>query len=783
MSLHTKEDRSQHLPTTAINVDEEQTEGRDSEVGSGSATSSDAFVLDEEAVTNKEPGDSEKIVISLSSETREKLGLKTEAEHSSDIPLHPALVAEWSKWIKKGLYEEDEEKKCEAEEQKIFEEIMKKFPRKETLLTEAPKLNPKILAYMSATAKNRDRHFLSSPNILRSAIVALGSNISLILKLENGEATNSLLHLLGNAGKLLTSLHYNYSAMRRAFILPGVDEKYKDLLKKTDITEELFRKNLFEKLKHSKSLCKVVEDLTPYRQPKKVLKNSSSGNRKSLPGNYRSQPRQEQYRGSQGALKFRNRQGSQNNFQWNKKGQQELRQIKPNQFKHGTFRFVLNLKKLNEFIKTTHFKLEDARMTQKLLLRSDYLAKLDLENAYYLKPMSKDSSKYLKFIFQGQYFEFTCLPFGLSVVPCVFTKLLGPVVYQPSAGEEAIPDSREIIKEAFIRKGMPNSSLDIFVASLSSATLKQYANPLRQWYSFCKEKKLDPFHPEDGTVIEMLPKRFEERASYSTLNTLMFRIALGSENEIRCTSLTTSKTSNLESLQTGKLISICSLNLKQLRSAISLVSDNCVGQSKNVSRLFKGIFMLRPSRLRYNRTWDIIVAFKKIEEWFFLENLPLETLTERLVLLLALGTAHRVQTLALIKISNVKQNVNGYEIEIPDCVKSSSLKAFQPILMLPRFLNNPKICIASTLERYMETTAGLRGDIDYIFVTTKKPIKAAAPGIISRWIRAALAKCKIDNNFTAHSTRHAATSAALKKGVSCNPNPVTTRNMTQGISE
>lgn len=32
----------------------------------------------------------------------------------------------------------------------------------------------------------------------------------------------------------------------------------------------------------------------------------------------------------------------------------------------GTFRFILNLKKLNEFILTKHFKLEDGRTAEKL---------------------------------------------------------------------------------------------------------------------------------------------------------------------------------------------------------------------------------------------------------------------------------------------------------------------------------------------------------------------------------------------------------------------------------
>lgn len=96
----------------------------------------------------------------------------------------------------------------------------------------------------------------------------------------------------------------------------------------------------------------------------------------------------------------------------------------------GTFRFVLNLKKLNEFIRTKHFKMEDGRTAEKIIFKNYYLAKLDLENAYFLIPVDEDSSKYLRFIFQGQYFEFVCLPFGLNIAPLIFTKVMRPIVNQ-----------------------------------------------------------------------------------------------------------------------------------------------------------------------------------------------------------------------------------------------------------------------------------------------------------------------------------------------------------------
>ena len=96
---------------------------------------------------------------------------------------------------------------------------------------------------------------------------------------------------------------------------------------------------------------------------------------------------------------------------------------KPN----GSFRFILNLKKLNKFIRTTHFKLEDTRTAAKLIFPGYFMCKVDLQDAYYLVPIHPSSRKFLRFRFSEQIYQFTCLPFGLSVSPFIFTKLIKPI--------------------------------------------------------------------------------------------------------------------------------------------------------------------------------------------------------------------------------------------------------------------------------------------------------------------------------------------------------------------
>ncbi|KAJ8948464.1 hypothetical protein NQ317_018874 [Molorchus minor] len=83
--------------------------------------------------------------------------------------------------------------------------------------------------------------------------------------------------------------------------------------------------------------------------------------------------------------------------------------------------------------------MEDARTATRLIRQNTYMASLDLQDAYYLLPIHEDDRKYLRFLFEGQLYEFTCLPFGLASAPYAFTKLLKPLVqYLRSRGVTCI---------------------------------------------------------------------------------------------------------------------------------------------------------------------------------------------------------------------------------------------------------------------------------------------------------------------------------------------------------
>lgn len=94
----------------------------------------------------------------------------------------------------------------------------------------------------------------------------------------------------------------------------------------------------------------------------------------------------------------------------------------------GGKRFILNLKSINKYVIAPHFKMEDLSTATKLISPNSFMATIDLEDSYLLVPVHVSCQKYLRFLFQGEIFEFTAMPFGLSSAPYIFTKIMRTVV-------------------------------------------------------------------------------------------------------------------------------------------------------------------------------------------------------------------------------------------------------------------------------------------------------------------------------------------------------------------
>ena len=100
--------------------------------------------------------------------------------------------------------------------------------------------------------------------------------------------------------------------------------------------------------------------------------------------------------------------------------------------KDGSYRLILNLKNLNQFVQYHHFKMENLKSAITLMSPNCYMASIDLKDAYYSVSVDTNHRKHLRFIWRNQLFQFTCPPNGLSSAPRIFTKLMKPPPPPPS---------------------------------------------------------------------------------------------------------------------------------------------------------------------------------------------------------------------------------------------------------------------------------------------------------------------------------------------------------------
>lgn len=272
-------------------------------------------------------------------------------------------------------------------------------------------------------------------------------------------------------------------------------------------------------------------------------------------------------------------------------------------------------------------------------------------------------------------------------------------------------------------KGIDKAAAEIMVSSITSSTLKQYQGALKLWWNFSTTNNISIFNANTSDILRFLTERFNNGASYGTLNSI--------------------------------------------RSAISLISTQDLGKDKLLSRFFKGVFKERPTRPKYASTWDTTPVLQYIEELYPLNKQKLKDAAEKVSTLLILSTAHRLQTLALIDIKNISISKSKITIKIPDLIKTSKPGKNQPELILPFYKEKPGLCAASAIIDYLKMTKHLRNDQNNkLFISNMKPYKNVTSQTIGHWIKSLLSKAGIDTDqFTAYTTKHAAVSAAIRNGV------------------
>ena len=289
--------------------------------------------------------------------------------------------------------------------------------------------------------------------------------------------------------------------------------------------------------------------------------------------------------------------------------------------------------------------------------------------------------------------------------------------------ETTYPGCREAVMEAFRLKNVPDEAISVVLASRSEGILKQYNTALKKWWQFCELNKSNPYSDNISEIIRFLSQQFEKGMKYGTINSV--------------------------------------------RSALSLVLGPHIAEDFRLKRFLKGAHNVRPNKPKYDSTWDPQIVLKKFSNKPDNSILHLAEISKKLITLMAIITAHRMQTFSLVEISNIEFQTERVIIKIPEKIKTSGLNKIQLTLVIPYYKENCKVCVASALVSYLNKTEKIRGEEQKLFIALRKPYKAVKAQTLSHWVSDTLAAAGLDTNvYTAYSTRHAATAAADRSGIS-----------------
>ena len=93
----------------------------------------------------------------------------------------------------------------------------------------------------------------------------------------------------------------------------------------------------------------------------------------------------------------------------------------------GSWRPVIDLSTLNLYVDVSHFKMETIQSVLLSVRQGDWMASIDLKEAYLKIPVHPECRRFLRFVAHGQVYQFTALCFGLSTAPQVFSRVMAPV--------------------------------------------------------------------------------------------------------------------------------------------------------------------------------------------------------------------------------------------------------------------------------------------------------------------------------------------------------------------
>ena len=262
------------------------------------------------------------------------------------------------------------------------------------------------------------------------------------------------------------------------------------------------------------------------------------------------------------------------------------------------------------------------------------------------------------------------------------------------------------------------------MASWRESTKKQYRTYLTRWKQFCAERNINWSNATVEQGIDFLANLFEQELSYSAINTA--------------------------------------------RSALSVIltpkDGTSFGENRLVCRFLKGVFEIKPALPKYKKIWDVGQVLTYVRSLTLNSELSLKQLSHKLVMLLALLTGQRCQTIHKLNIQLMQKLPGKYIFTIGEKLKHTKPGTHQKPIELSSYADRD-LCVVRHLDEYIHRTTSLRTDNSQLLISFIKTHNPVSKDTVARWIKEVLRDAGIDTNiYSSHSSRAAATSYGFAKG-------------------
>ena len=214
------------------------------------------------------------------------------------------------------------------------------------------------------------------------------------------------------------------------------------------------------------------------------------------------------------------------------------------------------------------------------------------------------------------------------------------------------------------------------------------------------------------------------------------------------------------------------------RCALSVLVKNLdngktMGTHYWVCRAVRTAYRRNPPSPRYNQFWDIRLVFSMFQRWGANEDLSLQFLGFKLLVLILLVTGQRGQVIPALDLRNMTCLASGsVRFVLKGLMKTARTGEPLKELVLEPFHEEETLCVVCALKRYVQVTKPFRKDKNggakhSLFLSYRKPFGEISQDTSKRWVLAVLSAAGIDTRvYRAHSTRGASTSAGGRLGVS-----------------